>query len=286
LIALCLGLILITAIYSLFVLQNHSYVNQNLTSEMQQNARMAMAILAADLRLAGFGFSISGDYRTTSTTVVYAVTPVNSTTGPDSITIRYGVIPTTSANQYGVITPALTTAMANSTGSTMAVSSTNGLSTNDYIIISDGQNASQLRITSINNLTSLSFTPVNPNIFPTGGFGVGSRVYKLRQVSYRISNNILQTQTDGVTWQDAVNNIEDLQLAYQGTTTPPGTWLDNPGPVDQTTTTDVQLNILARSNALDQQFTGQRPLIRDHVAGAADHYRRRLLTSTIRIRNL
>ena len=55
-----------------FVMQNQSYVNQNLTSEMQQNVRMAMDILTADLRMAGFGFSINGDYKKTSNTVDYA----------------------------------------------------------------------------------------------------------------------------------------------------------------------------------------------------------------------
>ena len=43
-------------------------------------------------------------------------------------------------------------------------------------------------------------------IFPTGGLWVGSRRIKLRQMRYRISNNILQSSTDlGVTWQDVVN---------------------------------------------------------------------------------
>jgi type IV pilus assembly protein PilW len=275
LVAIFLGTLLVTAIYSLFIMQNHSYVNQNQVSEMQQNVRMALNILSSEFRMAGFGFSIDGNYKTTSTTVIYAVAPTNSSTGPDSVTLRYGINPTT-----------LTTAMANSTGSTMVVSNTNGLATNNYIIISDGQNASRLLITSVNSGTSLSFTPVSPNIFPTGGFGVGSRVYKLKEVSYRISNNTLQSQTDGITWQDVVNDIEDLQLVYQGTTTPSGTWLDNPSPVNQTTITDVQLNILGRSGVEDLQFTGQRPLIRDHPAGSTDHFRRRLLTSTIRMRNL
>jgi prepilin-type N-terminal cleavage/methylation domain-containing protein len=275
LVAIFIGVILVMAVYSLFIMQNQSYINQNRVAEMQQNVRMAMSILSTEFRMAGFGFSIDGDYKTTSATVAYAVTPTNSSTGPDSVTLRYGINPTT-----------LTTAIANSTGSTMVVSNTNGFAPNDYIIVSDGQNASRLRVTSVNSGTSLSFTPVSPNIFPTGGFGVGSRVYKLKQTSYRISNNTLQVQTDGVTWQDLVNEIEDLQLGYQGTTTPSGTWLDNPNPVNQTTITGVQINILARPNDQDLQFTGQRPIIRDHAAGSSDHYRRRLLTSTIRIRNL
>lgn len=290
LIAVSLGLIVVSAIYSLFVLQNRSYVNQNLTAEMQQNVRMAMNVLAADLRITGFGFSMSGNYTSAGGTI-YAVTPINSSSGPDSVTLRYGVIPIPNVNVT------LKNPMANSnTGISMVllvqdIYSKNvpltGFSINDYIIISDGQNASCLQVTGINTgALTLQYAAVNPNIFPTGGFAAGSHIYKLKQVSYQVANTVLQSQTNGGAWQDVVNNIEDLQLAYQGTSTPSGTWVDNPSPVDQTTITDVQLNVLARSNNPDFQFTGQRPQIRDHAAGSSDHYRRRLLTSTITIRNL
>jgi prepilin-type N-terminal cleavage/methylation domain-containing protein len=280
LIALVLSGIVVAAVYGIFISQNRSYVNQNRTAEMQQNARIAMTILLGEFRMGGFGFSINGDYSLAGGTG-YAVTPTNSSTGPDSVTIRYG----TSANPA---TPAtLTAAMANSnSGIVLAVSSTAGFSANDFIIISDGQNAACLQISGTPGATTIPYTMVSPNIFPTGGFGVGSRVYKLRQVTYRVSNTILQSQTDGGAWQDVVNNIEDLQLGYQGTATAAGTWLDNPSPVDRTTLTDVQVNIIARSNEIDPGYTGQRPLVRDHSAGTSDHFRRRVLTSSIRIRNL
>jgi prepilin-type N-terminal cleavage/methylation domain-containing protein len=276
LVAIFLGALMATATYSLFVMQNQSYVNQKVVSEMQQNVRMAIDILSADFRMAGFGFSINGDYKTTSTNVVYAVSPTNSTTGPDSVTLQYGINPTT-----------LTSALANSTGGTMAVSSISGFAQNDYIIVSDGQNASRLRISGVPTGTTIPFTPVSPNNLPSGGFGIGSRVYKFYEIRYRVSSNILQRSTDfGVTWQDVVYQIEDLQLAYQGTDTPSGVWLDNPSPVDRSTITDVQLNILGRAGIADLQFTGQRASLRDHPAGSADHFRRRLLTCTIRMRNL
>lgn len=280
LIALLLSGIVVAAVYGIFISQNRSYVNQNRTSEMQQNARIAMTILSGEFRMAGFGFSINGDYSLPGGTG-YAVTPTNSSTGPDSVAIQYGtsVNPTTPAT--------LTSAMANSNSSiTLAISSTVGFAANDFIIISDGQNASRLQISGTPGASTIPYTSVSPNIFPTGGFGVGSRVYKLRQVTYRVSNTILQSQTDGGAWQDVVNNIEDLQLAYQGTTTPAGTWVDNPSPVNRTTLTDVQVNIIARSNDIDPNYTSQRPLVRDHGAGTSDHFRRRVLTSSIRIRNL
>jgi Tfp pilus assembly protein PilW len=250
---------------------------------MQQNVRMAMTVLAADLRMAGFGFSMSGNYTSAGGTI-YAVTPTNSNISPDSITIRYGVNPDP-ANPNTIVT--LTNAMANSnSGISLVVSNVTGFAVGDTVLISDGQNASCLLISGVPSGNTLPYTKTAANIFPTGGFAAFSHIYKLKQVSYQVANIVLQSQTNGGAWQDVVNNIEDLQLAYQGTSTPSGTWVDNPNPIDQTTVTNVQLNILARSNNQDFQFTGQRPLIRDHAAGSSDHYRRRLLTSTISIRNL
>jgi type IV pilus assembly protein PilW len=279
LIALSLGGVLVSAIYGLFILQNKSYVAQNNVADMQQNARIAMSIMSGDFRMAGFGFSMNGDYSRAGGNT-YAVTPTNSSNTPDSVTIRYGVDPTPN------VPVTLTNAMANSTVTSMVVSNTAGFQVNGYIILSDGQNASQRQVTAVNNSTTLTLASVSPNIFPTGGFSAGTRIFNLRQVSYRVSNNVLQNQTDGVTWVDMVNNIEDLQLAYQGSTTPAGTWVDNPSPVDQTTVNAVQINLLSRSNDIDSNVTGLRPLLRDHAVGSSDHFRRKLLTSTVRIRNL
>lgn len=288
LIAIFLGLILITAIYSLFILQNQSYVNQNLIAEMQQNVRSAMDILSADFRLAGYGFSIKtsdpdpigGTYNSAAGRI-FAVAPTNSSAGPDSVTIRYGINPDP-ANPNATVF--LSNAMANSTSSIpLVVSNAAGFAAGDYVVISDGQNASCLLISGAPSGNTIPYTNTTSNIFPTGGFAAGSHIYKLKQVSYQISNNVLQSQRNNGTWEDVVNNIEDLQIGYQGTS---GTRVDNPSPTNRTTITDVQLNILARSNTQDIQFTGQRPLIRDHAAGAADHYRRRLLTSTVKMRNL
>jgi prepilin-type N-terminal cleavage/methylation domain-containing protein len=280
LVAIFLGALVVTAVYSLFVMQNKSFINQNVVSDMQQNVRMTMNILSSEFRMAGFGFSINGDYKTTAAaTPSYAITPTNSTSGPDSVNLQYGINPSV-----------LTSALASSTTSPMSVSSISGFAQNDFVIVSDGQNASRLQISATPTGNTIPFTTVSPSNFPTGGFGVGSRVYKLREVEYRVSNNVLQSREKihsvWQAWQDVANNIEDLQLAYQGIDTPSGTWLDNPSPVNRTTITDVQINILARGGIEDLQFTGQRPLLRDHPAGSTDHFRRRPLTSTIRMRNL
>jgi hypothetical protein len=85
--------------------------------------------------------------------------------------------------------------------------------------------------------------------------------------------------------------IEDLQLAFELDT-------DDDGVVDTTINdadlTDLQkprvrvvrLGLVARSAHDQRDFRGQRPALEDHAAGSTDHFRRRRLSVTIRIRNL
>lgn len=282
LVAIAAGALLISAVYNLFIVQNKTYADQNTVADIQQNVRSAMSILASEMRQAGYGFSIIGTYTSESGTV-YAVTPSNSSTAPDEITIRYGVNPDPNNPDTQVT---LSAAMTDSVSSALEVSNTTGFATGDSVIISDGQNAACLVLNGNPSGNTLPYSPTASNIFPSGGFPAGSAVYKLRTVGFRVNNNVLQMNVDNGGWQDLVNHIEDLQFAYRGTSTPSGTWLDNPSPVNQTTLNNIQVFILARAEAADPHFNGQRPALRDHAAGAADHFRRRLLSSTLRMRNL
>jgi len=55
LIAMAVGLVLLAAVYSVFLVQNKELRNQEQITEMQQNARMAMEMISRDLIMAGFG---------------------------------------------------------------------------------------------------------------------------------------------------------------------------------------------------------------------------------------
>jgi len=54
LIAMFIGLVVVGAVYSLFIMQNRQYRNQEQITEMQQNARMAMAMMIREISMAGF----------------------------------------------------------------------------------------------------------------------------------------------------------------------------------------------------------------------------------------
>ncbi|MDD2317834.1 MAG: prepilin-type N-terminal cleavage/methylation domain-containing protein [Desulfobacterales bacterium] len=54
-IGMAVGLVLLAAVYSVFLVQNKELRNQEQITEMQQNARMAMEMMSRDLMMAGYG---------------------------------------------------------------------------------------------------------------------------------------------------------------------------------------------------------------------------------------
>lgn len=54
-IAMAAGLVLLAAVYSVFLVQNKELRKQEQITEMQQNARMAMEMMSRDLMMAGYG---------------------------------------------------------------------------------------------------------------------------------------------------------------------------------------------------------------------------------------
>ncbi len=53
-VAMAVGLILLSAVYNLFSIQNKQLSNQEQLAELQQNARMGMDMLVRDIRMAGY----------------------------------------------------------------------------------------------------------------------------------------------------------------------------------------------------------------------------------------
>ncbi len=90
-------------------------------------------------------------------------------------------------------------------------------------------------------------------------------------------------------YQPLAENIEDLQVFIIFTDGDEANTYDDTD-VDNTNDYDdirsIRISILARTDRPDPDFNGQRPAIEDHAGGAPDHYRRRLLSTLIKVRNL
>ncbi|MBI4763932.1 MAG: PilW family protein [Deltaproteobacteria bacterium] len=301
--ALLLGGLVTTAVLNIFIIQANSFANQNLVTEMQRNAKIALDSLVMDLRMAGFQVPPVGVSFYNKTTGgkenIFAITPANNATGCDQVRILY------SDNQPPLSTTT-TAALANSNDSLpipVQPADIGKFRQGDIIMISVGASAALLQVTGINGSELLHAVEanINPpnsiNLFPTAGFPAGAQVTRVKLLTYRIdsasdpSHPALQLGQGDGTFQNIATNIEDLQLAYRDNTPSSGVWYCVPGrdfPADFSNAAirDVRVNILSRAKDIDSRFSGKRPGLEDRNAGTTDNYRRRLLTSTVMVRNL
>lgn len=132
------------------------------------------------------------------------------------------------------------------------------------------------------------------NSFDAGStikFFNANAIYK---ATYYIDDNngipCLFRDTPGNNRQLIAEYIEDLQANFGLDTNGDGsvdTWINN---VDLTDAQKMQvrlatLSVLARTSHEHRNFTGGRPVLEDHAAGADDRFRRRLQTFTVKVRN-
>jgi hypothetical protein len=123
----------------------------------------------------------------------------------------------------------------------------------------------------------------------TRDYNQGAPVLLVKAITYSVNDARVLTRNEntGGGAQTLAPNIEDLQFAYQ---LADGTWSDAPGSPENIRA--VRINVLARTRLEDHNpgqsgKIGQRTDIEDHdVNNAKDGFRRRLLTSVVKVRNL
>lgn len=281
------------AIFMAFKSQQRSYLIQNQVAEMQQNIRASMDIITRDIRMAGFGFKAGkvSYWDGNGKAFINAFSIINN--NPDRIDVLFADASVNTTIRDEMPKPS----------AIFKVDSTAGFEPNDLAIITDGDNTTLIQITQVQtkHLVHAPSSPVNPpgghNIFPDDGYGIGDKIYKLKYISYDVDSSdpdhpTLRVDSDGPgvgAYQPLADNIEDLQVVIifaDGHEA--NTYDDTDG--DDTNDYDdirsIRITILARTDRQDPDFNGQRPAIEDHAGGGSDHYRRRLLSSIIRVRNL
>jgi prepilin-type N-terminal cleavage/methylation domain-containing protein len=291
LIVMVIAAFLVAGIYSLFITQQRSYSVQDQVAGVQQDARVAVDIMARDIRMAGLwtgagsgtGFfgvgAINGLYN-------YAVDPVNGgTSASDQITVVLG------AEQVATVTAVSGQTVSLSGG----VGGTGGLAGGDYVAFEGEKQVYQIQSTDAdtNQITVNGNPPNNLDDF-------GAQAYRVRAITYSVTaldgnpgvgalrrNDGSGAQPfagDGIT-----TFVEDLQFAYQvaGDT---ANWWNTPAAAG--TTNDnirmVRINLVVRTAVPDSQDTSfSRPKCEDHVASATkDGFRRRVYTTVVKVRNL
>lgn len=268
LIAMVLAAIVTAVTYNTYVIQARSYSIQEQVSGMQQNVRVAMDMIARDVRMAGFeevGYTVPDSN---------AIVAINSSVGPDSIMV---------SDSQGFSTTVVADVAAGAGALTVTTLDPDGDATDDFtqnagVIISNGVRTEGFRITGIAGTTlTLSGSLMNAYL-AADAVVVPAAIYDVNGTNLRRNGDVL------------ASNIEDLQLAYIFEDTDVAYAPDDTDGDDTNDTYDirsVRINLLARTGRVDPDFSGSRPGVEDHAAdGTTDQYRRRLLSTVVRVRNV
>ncbi len=246
LIALVLCSILTAALYRAFISQQKTYTIQDQVADMQQNARIALAQMAREIRMAGYGgevLSIFGDINGFTD----IITPASN-----SITIII-------ADEVGVLKE-------------HAAKGSNQVKVTNAGVFNTGKKK-YLCLNGLNNYSVQSVT--GDTLVLTAplaeGHPINQPVYLVKAISYYLGISgdktvLRRNENTGGGGQPLADNIESLEFVYFDAN---GIEISNPPDIRM-----VKVTVLARASMVDPQLKG------------GDGYRRRALSSYVQVRNM
>ncbi len=267
-----------------FMTQHKTYMGQERVLAVQQDARLVMDIMLADVRMAGFlvppATAISGrDGGTGGADALCVSDP--------SIFAEAQITGATAAFQGARLSASMDNGDTQATLVTASMD-IDGDGDADFangagIIIADGNDTHCARITNV-NANVITFTPATP-----GGFDVSTGtgrvapavVYELGGTTLRRNSVLLSTQVENVQVEYAIDSNGNGQI--EGGEFPLDTIVgESPARVR-----GIRLHVIARSPLEDEDYRGNGlPAAANHTGGAADGFKRRRFTSNAVLRNL
>ena len=252
LVALVVSGVIVSAGYGIYLAQHEGWIIQEQVTNMQQNARVAMHELESRIRMAGYGLQGGID-------PIYA-----KNTNPDTITVVFQ----NEINCEATIEQAMPEKSAELSCDGHDVSC---FKENTWAYIYDpfADTGEFLYITQVqtssahiqHNTTALS------RCYPQGSIITYMDMYKFYIDKSDTNHPNLMEQAVGQTPVVYAENIEDLQFRYSLAS---GVFVDVPPAAS--VVREVLISLTARTEKKDLQFAGQ--------------YRRRSLTSDVKVRNL
>jgi prepilin-type N-terminal cleavage/methylation domain-containing protein len=246
LIALVLSSILTAVLYRAFISQQKTHTVQDQVADMQQNVRIAMGQMTREIRMAGYG----GDILSISGDIngfTNIITPASN-----AITIIL-------ADEVGVL-------KQNTAKGANQLRVTNAKVFNNdkkkYLCL-NGLNHYLVR--SVTEDTIILTAPL------AEGHPIHQPVYLVKAISYYLGLSsgktvLRRNENTGGGGQPLAENIESLQFTYFDTD---GNVTENPQDIRM-----VKVTITAKTNRFDPEYKG------------GDGYRRRILSSNIKVRNM
>ena len=246
LIALVLSSILIAALYRVFISQQRIYMVQDQVADIQQNVRIAIGQMTKEIRMAGYGGNIL-DIFDNINGFSNIVTPANN-----SITILL-------ADQVGVLKQ-------------NAMKGNNQLKvTNASIFNTDKKK--YLCLNGLNNylVQSITADTVTMTTVLAEDHIIKEPVYLVKAITYNLGRSgsktvLRRNENTGGGGQPLAENMESLQLTYFDAN---GNITTNPQDIRM-----IRVMVTVKTNLSDPEYKG------------GDGYRRRVLSSYIKVRNM
>lgn len=293
----------ISGILGVAVTLSNGVREQRQVVAVQDAARTSIDFMTEAVRSASPGLT-GGNIQHVSTCASGAFTVVNSSSGPDELTVVFSSV--------GVVTSIRSTY---TTGTTAVVlTDASQISAGDTLLITDLTQGHLVSVTAVDQRTgqtSLAAQSCASLALPSGGYPAGTIVIRVQRARFYLDaidgkpTLMMDPDAEGpASAEPLAEGIEDLQIAV-GTDT--GGMDGNVVEVGATANDDewaynaagdsaltgqlraVRLSLVARSSSA---LTGGvpsfvRPAVEDRAAGTTtDAYRRRVLSSLVELRNL
>jgi prepilin-type N-terminal cleavage/methylation domain-containing protein len=313
LVAMAMSGLVAMAAYTVFSTSNWSSAVQEQVSEAQQNVRVGMDRLSADIRVAGFGLPdppFSLDFNGNAFTGPITIT--NSSTDPDTITVLgigfEAAALENDADNNGTVDDADCNGSGDNFICLDSVTNTNNFYNDDQSAFLAVRRHVSLDGVRYFQLDTVGHDRANKKLklvdstFLDRDCRDGVKVYVLQAVRYAIATDLegcsaanpcltsadftmLRGGSTPGARQVMAESIEDLQFAYSLDGSPNFT---NSASSNSTDIVAVRASIVGRTRAPDFKAVSvsSRPAMEDRAAaGNTDGYRRRTLTSIIKVRN-
>jgi len=295
-VSLVLFSLAIAGVLSVAISMGRAYHEQRQVMATEQGVRSAMDFMS-DLIRGTSPAVANGDIQDTKDCVTGVLTVTDSTTGPDQVEVV--------AASGGVVTSLRTQYDAGNLGA-ITVTDAQNLAPGDTLIITDGTKGAIVRATAVNTGTAI-VTLQAPGCAPTfpvsGGYPPGSLVIRAIRAKFRIGTFdgspdvlLMDQDADGVGEEPLAENVEDMQIALgvdvnaDKSITAPGEWAFSPGigPLaGAIRAARITLVVRSADQLVGGAATFKRPAAENHpIAATFDAFRRRVLKSTVEIRNL
>ncbi len=246
--------IVVSAIYSVYLSQHKSYIIQDQVAEMQQNARVAMDMMAREIRMAGFGvpesnLSLWVDWVAGTTIDNNPEIVEGSGADPDTIYIVGCFGSSLASLSASVSSGATSLALQNATEASKF-----NIDKKKLISIDGFENAI---ITDISGST----LTIDTDPATTGNqglirdYGANTPIYLVKVITYSIvSNTLKKNENTGGGRQPLAENIEGLQISQSSNV--------------------INISLTARTARPDPDYPEN------------NGYRRRELSTRVRLRNM